>query len=342
MWLDRDRTVRKACDLIRETGEGGADFVAFPENFIPAHPLWYYFFAVTDRRSIDFSVRLFENSIEIPSPQTDQLCRAAAEANVYVVIGVTERRRGTTGSLFNTQLFIDRTGRIIGKHQKLVPTIGERIVHSNGAAETLGPFETEYGPVSGLACGENSNPLALAYLASMYTRIHVASWPNHFVPGWYGMPDASLVASRNVAYMCKCYVISACGTISEEMVESLGHDEVARGFLGTTDETGGSTIIDPLGQIAAGPVKGNIEQILYHDADLRLAIEGHMVHDVAGHYNRPDVFQLSVRKNAMPLVQEHEMATSDDRDAVTEASETEDPVEFISGITGPDPSSTPV
>lgn len=159
---------------------------------------------------MDFAVRLFKNSVEIPSPATDALCQAAADAQVYVVMGLTERRANTTGTLYNTQLFIDRRGEIIGKHRKLVPTVGERLVHSGGSGQTLGPFFTEYGPVSGLSCGENSNPLALAALAPRYTVVHVAGWPNHFVPGLEdvtgnrvleSMPESSLLASRNVAFM---------------------------------------------------------------------------------------------------------------------------------------------
>jgi aliphatic nitrilase len=34
--------------------------------------------------------------------------------------------------------------------------------------------------MSGLICGENSNPLAVFALTAEGTRIHVMSWPNHF------------------------------------------------------------------------------------------------------------------------------------------------------------------
>lgn len=160
--LDREATVKKACELIREAASLGARFIGFPENFIPGHPVWYYFYPATSQESMDFAVRLFKNSVEIPSAATDAICEVAAEAQAYVVMGLTERRADTTGTLFNTQLFIDPQGCIIGKHQKLVPTIGERLVHAGGAGDTQCTISTEYGPVSGLCCGENSNPLAVA------------------------------------------------------------------------------------------------------------------------------------------------------------------------------------
>ena len=68
-----------------------------------------------------------------------------------------------------TQLFIDKKGAIIGKHQKLVPTIGERQLHTPGYRFYNADLPTEYGQISGLCCGENSNPFAVSVLASEYT-----------------------------------------------------------------------------------------------------------------------------------------------------------------------------
>ena len=39
VFLNREATVEKACVLIREAGRSGAQVVAFPEGFIPAHPV---------------------------------------------------------------------------------------------------------------------------------------------------------------------------------------------------------------------------------------------------------------------------------------------------------------
>ena len=60
-----------------------------------------------------------------------------------------------------------------------MPTIGERIVHMPGDGSTMRTFPTKYGQISGLCCGENSNPLAVSVLAAEYTVVHVANWPNH-------------------------------------------------------------------------------------------------------------------------------------------------------------------
>jgi aliphatic nitrilase len=302
VWLDRDRTVEKSCDLIAEAGRHGADVVGFPENFIPGHPVWFYYHAATSRASQEFSVRLFNNAVEIPSPVTDRLCRAAARANVNVVMGLTERREGSTGTLFNSQVFISREGRIVSRHRKLVPTVGERLVHAPGDAGTQSPATFDIGRVSGLICGENSNPLAIADLGSYYPYVHVASWPNHFIPAWCGMQETSLLASRNAAYINKCYALSACGTNSEQMIGELPVTDEDREFLLDPAKSGGTAIVDPYGTVVAGPLKGDEEGILYLDTDPDMVIRGRFVHDFAGHYNRPDIFQLRVKTESDVLV----------------------------------------
>jgi aliphatic nitrilase len=111
--------------------------------------------------------------------------------------------------------------------------------------------------------------MAVTLLSAQYTRIHVANWPNHFTPGYHSMAGTSLLASRNIAYMCKCYVISSCGTISPEMVKALATNEEVRAYLLDPKEGGGSVILDPRAEIIAGPMEGDQEGIICADADLR-------------------------------------------------------------------------
>src|SRR5262245_22114651 len=182
VFLDREGSTEKACRLIREAGSNGARVIGFPEGFIPAHPVWYHHHAATGAVANRLAVELFKNSVEIPGPETDALCAAACAANAYVVVGVCEKIPKTTGTMFNTQVFIGPGGTLIRKHQKIMPTVGERLVHSGGYGDTFGAFDSEFGPMSALICGENSNPLAVFALTAEGTRLHVMSWPNHFPP----------------------------------------------------------------------------------------------------------------------------------------------------------------
>jgi aliphatic nitrilase len=50
---------------------------------------------------------------------------------------------------------------------------------------------------------------------------------------------------------------------------------------------------------------GAEEGVLYADCNLELGIQMKLRHDFAGHYNRPDIFQLHVNRAAPALFHEH-------------------------------------
>ena len=137
------------------------------------------------------------------------------------MVGVCEKQPNTIGTLFNTQVFLGPDGSLLGKHQKLMPTVGERLVHTGGHGDTLGAFETDFGPASGLICGENSNPLAVFALIAEGTRVHVMSWPNHFPTSGDPLRNRVAIDSQAFAQMSKAFVISACGTVDDHMIETL-------------------------------------------------------------------------------------------------------------------------
>ena len=179
---------------------------------------------------------------------------AAADANAYVVIGVCEKIPNTFGTMFNTQVYLAPRGTLIGKHQKIMPTVGERLVHMGGFGDTFGAFQTEFGPVSALICGENSNPLAVFALTAEATRIHVMSWPNHFPISGDPLRNRVTIDSQAFAQMSKAFVISACGTVDEHMIEMLSPSAEAEKFLRDPDCSGGSVIVAPNSRIIAGPM----------------------------------------------------------------------------------------
>jgi aliphatic nitrilase len=304
VFLDREGSTEKACRLIREAGKNGARIIGFPEGFIPAHPVWYHHHAATAAIANKLSIELFKNSIEIPGPQTDALCAAARDANAYVMIGVCEKIPNTIGTMFNSQLYIGPDGQIIRKHQKIMPTVGERLVHMGGYGDTFGAFQSEFGPVSGLICGENSNPLAVFALVAEGTRIHVMSWPNHFPTSGDPLRNRVAIDSQAFAQMSKAFVISACGTVDDRMIEMLQAGPEAEKFLRDPNCCGGSLIVDPLSRIIAGPM-GAEEDILYADCNLDLGIQMKLRHDFAGHYNRPDIFQVHINRAAPQLYRVH-------------------------------------
>lgn len=314
VFLDREATVDKAISLIEEAGANGAEIVGFPEGFIPAHPIWFHFHPGTDRQATRFSTELFKSSVEVPGREVEALAAAARRAGVYVVMGVCERTPGTFGTMYNTQVFISPEQGYLGKHQKLVPTVGERLVHAPGGPDTFGVFPSRFGPVSGLMCGENSNPLAIFALTAEATRIHVMAWPNHFPKIALPMPEISLTAAKAFAQMSKAWVINSSAIVDDRIREMVPLTDEDREFLAREEVAGGSCIVAPDTRVIAGPVVGNQETILYADMDLDVGIRMKLRHDLAGHYNRPDVFRLLVNRRAAPLLH---LVTEDRLEAYT-------------------------
>jgi nitrilase len=304
VFLDREGSTEKACRLIREAGRNGARVIGFPEGFIPAHPVWYHHHSATGAISNRLATELFKNAVEIPGPETAALSEAARDANAYVVMGVCEKMPNTLGTMFNSQLYVGPDGTLIGKHQKIMPTVGERLVHTGGFGDTFGAFQTEFGPMSGLICGENSNPLAVFALTAEGTRIHVMSWPNHFPVSGDPLRDRVAIDARAFAQMSKAFVIAACGTVDERMIEMLQANPEAEKFLRDPDCCGGSCIVAPNSRIIAGPM-GAEEGILYADCNLEIGIQMKLRHDFAGHYNRPDIFHLQINRSAPKLYSVH-------------------------------------
>jgi aliphatic nitrilase len=248
---------------------------------------------VANRLAVD----LFKNAVEVPGPETELLGTAARDANAYVIIGVCEKMPHTIGTMFNTQLYFGPDGGLIRKHQKIMPTVGERLVHMGGFGDTFGAFPSEFGPMSGLICGENSNPLAVFALTAEGTRIHVMSWPNHFPTSGDPLRNRVTIDAQGFAQMSKAFVICACGTVDDDMIRKLEVGPEAEKFLRDPNSCGGSVIVSPMSRVLAGPM-GPEEGILYADCDLQIGVQAKLRHDFAGHYNRPDIFQLQINRSA--------------------------------------------
>ncbi len=162
VFLNRDATVEKSCELIAEAAAQGAKLIVFPEAFIPTYPLWAWEIPPRQNRMLaDLYAALVDQSVTIPSEATEKLCRAAQRAGTYVVMGINERNiEASNSSLYNTLIYIDPFGVLLGKHRKLVPTGAERMVWAAGDGSTFDVYDTPYGKIGGLICWENYMPLA--------------------------------------------------------------------------------------------------------------------------------------------------------------------------------------
>ena len=296
VFLDRDATIDKACDLISRLGKEGAALGVFPEAFVPTYPDWVWAVPPGDQATLsDLYAELLANAVTIPSDATDKLCRAARQAKVSVVMGLNERNaEASGGSMYNTILYIDAQGNILGKHRKLVPTGAERLVWAQGDGSTLAVYDLPFGRVGGLICWENYMPLARYAMYAWGAQIYVA-------PTWdRGEPWLSTL--RHIAKEGRVFVIGVC--MAMRLSDIPDRYEFKKKYLaGRRDwiNVGDSAIVNPDGQFIAGPVRMK-EEVLYAEIDPRQMASPKWLLDVAGHYARPDVFQLTVHQDAREML----------------------------------------
>ena len=87
---------------------------------------------------------------EIPGPTSDVLCRAAREAGLYVVAGLTER----AGSrIYNAALLIEPRGQILLKHRKINLLDIEQSAYCTG--DRLAVAQTACGLIGVNICADN-------------------------------------------------------------------------------------------------------------------------------------------------------------------------------------------
>jgi nitrilase len=296
VYMDRDATVEKACRLMGEAAGNGARLAVFTESFIPAYPDWIWN-VPAGQVSLNQQLygELLEQSVIIPSPTTDRLCQGAKDAGIYVVAGVNERNVDASGgSLFNTLIYINPSGTLLGRHQKLVPTSPERMVWAYGDPSTLEVYDTALGRIGGLICHENYMPLVRYSLYAQGVEIY-------FAPT-YDESEAWQSTLRHIGREGRVYVVG-CGMVLRKE-DVLAHSPQLQPYYETVGEwinTGNSMIAGPSGEILAGPLSKE-EGILYADVDLKMSRGMRWNLDVAGHYARPDAFHLTVSKAPTPIL----------------------------------------
>ena len=290
VFLNKDKTIDKACNAIIEAGKKGAKLIVFPEAFISGYPDWVWL--IPNSKGLELNTlysKLIENAISVPDDSTTKLCKAAKSANINVVMGMHERNSESSNtSLFNSLLFISDKGVIIGKHRKLIPTGGERLIWAQGDGSTLKTYDTSIGKLGGLICWETFMPLVRNAMYENGTQI-LAN------PTW-DKSDNWLISMQHIAKEGGIFIISTCQVLKIDDIP----DEYEFKYLYPKDRkwvnVGNSCIVGPNGKIIAGPLEAE-EGILYADIDLKDIISAKRMFDVVGHYSRPDVFDFKVKPN---------------------------------------------
>ena len=282
--------------LTREAARGGASLVAFPETWLPGYPAWLDVcrdVALWDHEPVKaVYARYASSSVDVAGESGVALRDVARRHGVTLVVGVSERVAAGPGrgTLYNALLVVGPDGQLLNHHRKLVPTYTERMVWGNGDADGLRAVDSPVARVGGLVCWEHWMPLARQAMHDSGEDVHVAVWPT--------VHDRHQVASRHYAFEGRCFVLAA-GSVMRgvtlppelEVVESrLSPAPLSLALRG------GSAIIGPDGEYVTPPL-WDAPGVLMADLELERVRRESMTLDVGGHYSRPDLLELVVRRS---------------------------------------------
>ncbi|KAI0401152.1 carbon-nitrogen hydrolase [Xylaria palmicola] len=329
VFLSARKTTDKAIALIQQAARNGAKLVAFPEAFIPAFPVWSALRPPTENH--DLFRRMARESIRVRGEEMGAVCAAARESRVAVSMGFSEKAPHSDACLYNANVLIDARGGVRAHHRKLVPTFFEKLTWSPGDGYGLRVCETAAGRVGQLICGENTNPLARFTLIAQREQVHISSWPAIWptrasaasegaAPGSIGLGGLGASNYDNVAanriraaahcFEAKCFGVVCAGHLGADAIETVAagssDPETIYRTLRSTSRAA-TLFLDPTGAQMRGFIVDQAtgdqvptdflqdeEGILYADLNLEDCVEGKQYHDLAGGYQRLDVFELNV------------------------------------------------
>jgi nitrilase len=261
--FDLESSLEKVDFYCAEVARQGAQMVVFPEAFLGGYPKGEDFGVVVGQRSEEGRAR-FARYFAGALSDTAALSEIVARHGLWLVTGAVERL-ASEATLYCSVLFFNPAGDLLAKHRKVMPTAAERLIWGQGAA---GPpvLDTPVGRLGAAICWENYMPQLRLGLYEQNVQIYCAPTVD--------TRETWVASMRHIACEGRCYVLSAC----QYQVD---------GDWGPI--AGNSLIVDPLGEVLAGPLRGE-EGVLYAELRLERTVEGKFDLDVAGHYARPDLF----------------------------------------------------
>jgi nitrilase len=275
--FDTASTLLRVERLCEEAASAGARLVVFPEALLGGYPKGLDFGTVVGSRSEagrEMFARYFKGAVSCPGEETEMLAEWARRLELHIVVGVVERDGGT---LYCTSLLFSPEG-LVGKHRKLMPTAMERLIWGMGDGSTMQVVETEIGRIGMAICWENYMPLYRQHLYEQGVQLWCAPTVDS--------REMWRTSMRHIAYEGRCFVLSACQRVVKE-----DWPDHLRG-VGAVIE-GRSLIVSPFGDVLAGPTETT--GLAVAEIDMDEIARGKFDLDVAGHYNRPDLFGFGVR-----------------------------------------------
>jgi nitrilase len=282
----RAGTVEKVVRKIRELGQKGVQFATFPETVIPYYPYFSFVQSAFEMKIGKEHQRLLEESVTVPSAETDAIGQAAKDANMVVSIGINER---DGGSIYNTQLLFDADGTIIQRRRKITPTYHERMIWGQGDGSGLCAVDSAVGRIGQLACWEHYLPLARYALIADGEQIHSAMYPGSFAGQLFA--DQMEVSIRQHALESACFVVNATAWLDADQQARIVEDTGCA--LGPISGGCFTAIVDPEGRVMGEPLTAGEGEVIA-DLDFAQIDFRKRVMDARGHYSRPELLSLLI------------------------------------------------
>ncbi len=299
VWLNKEATIGKIEDSIREAGKNKAELIVFGEALLPGYPFWI---ALTNGAAWDSPVQkeihahYVQNSITIEKGELNSICALAKEYNIAVYLGIMERAANRGGhSIYASLVYIDQQGIIQSVHRKLQPTFDERLTWAPGDGHGLQVHPLKDFTVGGLNCWENWMPLPRTALYGLGENLHIAVWP--------GSDHNTKDITRFIARESRSYVISVSSLMSKtDFPEDTPHLAKILENAPEVLANGGSCIASPDGEWLVEPVL-HTEGLIYETLDFNRVLQERQNFDPVGHYSRPDVTKLHVNRERQSTVE---------------------------------------
>lgn len=293
VWLDPAATTEKAISWLEEAARQGVELVAFPETFLSGYPFWLELTGgarFNDALQKQAFAAYLDAAVELGGPEIARITEAARDLGVFVYLGTTERDSAAArGTVFCTLVAIDPRKGVVGTHRKLMPTYEERLVWGKGDGHGLRVHPVGAARVGGLNCWENWMPQARHALYAQGEDLHVSVWP--------GSVRNTADITRFIALEGRVFSLAANGLLSLSDIPTSFPLYAQLEALGASDFlTGGSAIAAPDGSWLVEPV-AHEERLVVADIDLAVVRGERQNFDPAGHYSRPDVFDVRVDRS---------------------------------------------
>jgi len=299
VWLDKNATLLKIENSIKEAAENNCELIVFGEALLPGYPFWLALTGGAEwntKINKELHAHYVSNSICIEKGDLVSVCKLAKQYKMAIYLGIMERPIDRGGhSIYASLVYINEEGEIKSVHRKLQPTYDERLTWSPGDGNGLQVHSLKAFTVGGLNCWENWMPLPRTALYGQGENLHIAVWP--------GSDHNTKDITRFIARESRSYVVSVSSLMTKtDFPKNTPHIEAILKNAPNILANGGSCIAGPDGEWIVEPVLHK-EGLIIQSIDYNRVLEERQNFDPVGHYSRPDVTKLIVNTERQTTVE---------------------------------------